>query len=399
MVQIETSMNTLKIFCWLQILSTALFYACNTSSTGNGNNTPPILDSALVSEEGLDMDALQVPAGFRVEVFGRAANARSMALSPNGTIFVGTRNEGKVYALQDINGDYKADSKFVLAENMRQPNGVAFKDGDLYVAEVNRLWKFPDIERNLEAPVKELIYDDYPEDGHHGWKYIAFGPDGKLYIPVGAPCNICESQNELYASITRINPDGSGREVFAHGIRNTVGFTWHPETGVLYFTDNGRDMLGDEVPPDELNRATEKGQHFGFPYCHGGTISDPEFGDDRPCEDFVAPVQILGPHVAALGVKFYTGDQFPGTYKGKIFIAEHGSWNRSAEAGHTGYRITTVTENDGQGTAYEPFIEGFLNPETNQAWGRPVDLLVLEDGSMLLSDDLSGTIYRISYEG
>lgn len=362
------------------------------------SDTTTQINEALTSTEGLQMDSLQLPDGFSIAVYARVSNARSLALGPKGTLFVGNRGEDKVYAVRDLNGDFKADELYTLAESMQSPNGVAVKDGDLYVAEISKLWKFPDIENNLSAPTKELIYDDYPQDGHHGWKYIAFGPDGKLYIPVGAPCNICESKGEIYASITRINPDGSDREVYASGIRNTVGFDWHPETDELYFTDNGRDMMGDEIPPCELNRVTEKGQHFGYPYCHGGVLKDPEFGNKFPCSDFVQPVQNLGPHVAPLGMKFYTGSQFPDQYKNLVFIAEHGSWNRSAEAGHTGHRVTTVTLDKGKGVAYEPFIEGFLNENTNTAWGRPVDLVFLEDGSMLLSDDLSGTIYRVTYQ-
>ncbi|MGB3463627.1 MAG: PQQ-dependent sugar dehydrogenase, partial [Cyclobacteriaceae bacterium] len=234
-----------------------------------------------------------------------------------------------------------------------------------------------------------------PTDKSHGWKYIAFGPDGKLYIPVGAPCNICESNKEIYASITRMNADGSDREIFVKGVRNTVGFTWHPETGEMWFTDNGRDMMGNNSPQCELNRVSEKGQHFGYPYCHSGDISDPELGGKFGCENFVKPARKLGPHVAPLGVKFYTGNMFPDKYKGKIFIAEHGSWNRDKKIG---YRISMVNEEDGKGTSYEPFIDGWLNKTKNEAWGRPVDIFFLEDGSMLISDDYSNRIYRVSYQ-
>ncbi len=347
---------------------------------------------------GLELDQLILPEGFKIELFGRVKNARAMALSPSGVVYVGNRRGGdEVYALLDTDGDFRADVRYTLDSGMRMPNGVSFKDGDLYVAEVSKLWRYPNIEDDFSNISKELIYDDYPTDAHHGWKFIDFGPDGKLYVPVGAPCNICESKDSIYASITRMNPDGSGREVFAHGVRNTVGFTWHPETGDLYFTDNGRDALGDDIPPCELNRATQAGQHFGYPYCHGGDLPDPEFGSKYPCEDFVQPAQQLGPHVAPLGVKFYTGQMFPEPYHMLAFIAEHGSWNRSQEAGHTGHKITTVKIEDGKGVAYEDFITGFLNPETNTAWGRPVAILFLPDGSMLISDDLKGAIYRVSY--
>lgn len=386
----------MKFLSTLIICSGILLFSC---SSGKTQKDEPSINARLQDTTGLRLDLLHLPAGFSIELFGRAENARSMAMSPNGTLFVGTRDANKVYALQDLNGDFKADTLYLLAENLRMPNGVAFKDGNLYVAEISKLWKFPDIENNLAAPKKELIYDDYPEDAHHGWKYIAFGPDGKLYVPVGAPCNICESENPIYASITRMNPDGSEREIFAHGVRNTVGFTWHPETGDMYFTDNGRDLLGDTIPPCELNRASTAGQHFGYPYCHAGYIKDPEFGDLHSCDEFVAPAQQLGPHVAPLGVKFYTGKMFPDAYKGLAFIAEHGSWNRTPEAGHTGHKITTVKIKNGQGVAYEDFISGFLIKATNKAWGRPVDILWLEDGSMLISDDFSGSIYRVTYSG
>lgn len=398
----------MKYFILFTVFLTVLI-SCDTGSqdTGTDQNknedsttvtdTTADVNEALTSTEGLELSRLTMPEGFSIAVYARVPNARSLAIGAEGTIFVGNRGGDKVYAVRDVNGDYLADESYTIAEGMRSPNGVAVKDGELYVAEISKLWKFPDIENNLASPAKELIYEDYPTDGHHGWKYIAFGPDGKLYVPVGAPCNICESKEEIYASITRMDTDGSNQEVYVSGVRNTVGFSWHPETGDMYFTDNGRDEMGDEIPPCELNRVTEKGQHFGYPYCHGGTIKDPEFGDKFPCSDFVKPAQNLGPHVAPLGVKFYTGSQFPDTYKNLAFIAEHGSWNRSPAAGHTGHRVTTVKIEEGNGVAYEPFIEGFLNQETNTAWGRPVDVLFLEDGSMLLSDDLTGTIYRVTY--
>jgi glucose/arabinose dehydrogenase len=382
----------IRIFPFLLLL---LCFSCNSESKSNGapvDNSP----EALISKDGLQLDKLKLPEGFKIDVYARVKNARSMALGSDGTLFIGTRGDDKVYAVRDSDNDFKADEIFTLATELRNPNGVAFKDGALYVAEISKLWKYENIESTLNNPYGKLIYDDYPTDGHHGWKYIAFGPDGKLYIPVGAPCNLCESKNEMYASITRMNPDGTGREIYAKGIRNTVGFTWHPETGQMYFTDNGRDMLGDDVPPCELNRITEKGQHFGYPYCHGGTIKDPEFGDKFPCSDFVKPVQNLGPHVAPLGMKFYTGNMFPEKYKNKILIAEHGSWNRSEKIG---YRITMVTEENGVGKKYEPFITGWLDEKEQTSWGRPVDVLILPDGSMLMSDDQSGTIYRVSYNG
>ncbi|WP_258099892.1 PQQ-dependent sugar dehydrogenase [Marinoscillum pacificum] len=390
----------------LSLITLSMLFGCSTSSTQEEEKTSTPTWSATKETEGLqdmtgiEFDQLTLPEGFKIELYARVNNARSLALSPSGVVYVGNRRGGdEVYALKDLDGDFKADVRYVLDTGMRMPNGVAFYDGDLYVAEVSKLWRYENIEEDFTKVSKTLIYDDFPTDAHHGWKYIDFGPDGKLYVPVGAPCNICESKDSIYASITRMNPDGSGREVYAHGVRNTVGFTWHPETGDMYFTDNGRDALGDTIPPCELNRITEAGQHFGYPYCHGGYIADPEFGDKYPCENFVKPAQQLGPHVAPLGVKFNNGNMFPEEYKNLAFIAEHGSWNRTPEAGHTGHKITTVKIENGQGVAYEDFITGFLNKETNQAWGRPVSIVFLPDGSMLISDDLKGAIYRVSYTG
>ncbi|MCP4460087.1 MAG: sorbosone dehydrogenase family protein, partial [Cytophagales bacterium] len=288
---------------------------CSSCSSANSSATSISSEhqsSDLVSEEGLQLDKIKLPDGFKIGVYARVENARSLALSPNGTLFVGNRGGDKVYAVQDTNGDKKADKKYVIASGLRMPNGVAFRDGDLYVADVSKLWKFENIEASLSNPPSpSLIYKDYPRDAHHGWKYIAFGPDGKLYIPVGAPCNVCESKNELYASITQMDPDGSNREVYAKGIRNTVGFTWHPETGEMWFTDNGRDMMGDDKPPCELNRITSSNQHFGFPYCHGGMYLDDSFGKGKDCEDFVSPAQNFQAHVAPLGLKFITSTKFP----------------------------------------------------------------------------------------
>ncbi len=350
------------------------------------------------SVSALPLDRLQLPPGFHIDTYVEGLDgARSMALGEDGTLFVGTRTENKLYAVKDTDGNYKADQVIVLDTTLNVPNGVAFKDGALYVAEVNRLLKFPNIEQNLDQlPEPEVIYDDYPDEFHHGWKYIAFGPDGKLYVPVGAPCNICESEEAIFASITRMNPDGSEREIYAHGVRNTVGFTWHPETGELWFTDNGRDMMGDDIPPCELNRVTEAGQHFGYPYCHGGTIKDPEFGEKYPCSDFVPPVQALGAHVAPLAVKFYRGKMFPEKYREYAFIAEHGSWNRSSKVG---YRISLVQLQNNKAVSYETFIDGWLNDASQEQFGRPVDILFLEDGSMLISDDYGDAIYRVTYEG
>lgn len=360
---------------------------------GDDNSSPAISDYST----GLPLNTIKLPPGFSISVFAEVDNARSMVLSPSGTLFIGNRNEDKVYAVKDTDGDHKADKRWVIASGLNMPNGVAFKDGDLYVAEVSRILRFKDIESKLSNPGKpEVVYDKYPTETHHGWKYIAFGPDGKLYVPVGAPCNICESEDPVYASITRINTDGTGMEVYASGIRNTVGFTWHPQTKELWFTDNGRDMMGDDIPPCEFNSAPKAGMHFGYPYCHGGTIKDPEFGDKRPCSDFTKPVQNLNAHVAPLGVKFYTGSMFPEQYKNQAFIAEHGSWNRTKKSGHL---VSLVKIENGKSVGYETFAEGWLNHATQEVWGRPVDILVMPDGSMLVSDDKAGIIYRIVYQG
>ena len=366
-----------------------------TSSVASEDNSMPAITEASAK---LPLELIKMPAGFSISVYAEVEDARSMALSPSGTLFVGNRSEDKVYAVKDTDGDFKADKKWVLAKGLNMPNGVAFKEGDLYVAEVNRIHKFAGIEAKLANPgVSQIVYDKFPTEKHHGWKYIAFGPDGKLYVPVGAPCNICESKDPVFASITRMNADGSGLEVFASGVRNTVGFTWHPETKNIWFTDNGRDMLGDDIPPCELNSASKAGMHFGYPYCHGGTIKDPEFGDKKKCGEFTKPVQNLGAHVAPLGLKFYTGKMFPSEYTNQIILAEHGSWNRSKKSG---YQLSLVkVDRSGKAVSYSTFASGWMDDATQKAWGRPVDVLLMPDGSMLVSDDQAGVIYRITYKG
>lgn len=331
-------MNTLKS---IPVFTLALMLACsNTNSPENSNkdststagvNDPEGGEAAITDyAKTLPLDKIKLPAGFTIGVYAEVENARSMALSPSGVLYVGNKDKGNVYAVKDTDGDFKADKKWVLASGLNMPNGVAFKDGDLYIAEISKISKITGVESKLaNPPAPTTVKDDYPTETHHGWKYIAFGPDGKLYVPVGAPCNICESKDEVFASITRINSDGSGREIFAKGVRNSVGFTWHPDTKELWFTDNGRDMLGDDIPSCELNYAPKAGMHFGYPYCHEGAVKDPEFGNKRPCSDFIAPADKLGPHVAPLGLKFYTGSLFPSQYKNQLFVALHGSWNRS----------------------------------------------------------------------
>jgi glucose/arabinose dehydrogenase len=390
-----------KFFIFISILL-LLTAACQQISkeeiTEPSATTKEWLPAITKKSAELPLTSIKLPKGFSIAVYAEVQNARSMAISPNGTIFVGNRNEDKVYAVQDTDGDFKADKVYVIASGLNMPNGVAFKDGDLYIAEKSRISKISKVESNLSAPTKpQVLYDKFPTDDSHGWKYIAFGPDGKLYVPVGAPCNICEPSKDIYASITRMNADGTGFEIYANGIRNTVGFTWHPVTNNIWFTDNGRDRLGDDIPPCELNTATQKGQHFGYPYCHGGTIKDPEFGNKRPCSDFVKPMQALGAHVAPLGIKFYTGSQFPAEYKNQIILAEHGSWDRSKK---NGYRLSLVKiDGNGKSLGYETFASGWLDENNQKVWGRPVDVILLKDGSMLVSDDYAGVIYRISYKG
>lgn len=364
-------------------------------STSPGNNKKDI----RTAKADVKLDQIKLPAGFKIDVWAAdVPNARSMAISDNGIVFVGNRQEKNVYALVDENADGKADYKFILAEGLRMPNGVAYKNGDLYVAEVNRILRFKDIKNNLTTPKFEVVYDGYPTDGHHGWKFIAFGPDGMLYVPVGAPCNICEKENPIYASITRldVSKPGSKPEVYASGVRNTVGFAWHPQSKELWFTDNGRDMMGDDVPDCELNRATAKGQHFGYPYWHAGTVKDPEFGSKgKEASAYVAPAAKMGAHTAPLGMRFYQGGMFPTTYKNNAIIAKHGSWNRSNKSGYE--VVLAKIDASGKVTGQEVFASGWLNPATQDVWGRPVDVQELPDGSLLISDDMANCIYRVTY--
>jgi glucose/arabinose dehydrogenase len=388
----------MKNISFIFLTSIFLLNACQSNSQTSKNQSDDKDHIAKFEEsKKLPLDKIILPKGFKISVFAEVKEARSLCMSPSGTIYVGNRSNDRVYAVRDENNDGKADKVYTIAKGLNMPNGVAFKDGSLYIAEVNQISKIDKIEENLANPPKPtIVYDKFPKDKHHGWKFIAFGPDGKLYVPVGAPCNVCERDDKIYSTITRINPDGSGLEIFAEGVRNSVGFTWHPDTKELWFTDNGRDMLGDEIPNCELNVAAKKGQHFGFPYCHEGSISDPEFGSKRKCEEFEAPAQKLGPHVAPLGLRFYGGKMFPTEYQKQLFIAKHGSWNRSKKSG---YDISLVKIKDNKVVEHTIFAKGWLDDESQRVWGRPVDVLELPDGSLLVSDDQAGVIYRITYEG
>jgi glucose/arabinose dehydrogenase len=339
---------------------------------------------------------LRLPPGFSIELYSsEVPNARSLALGAKGTVFVSSRKDNKVYALVDKNGDHRVDAVHVVATGLDTPNGIAYRAGSLYIAQVRRLLRLDGIDDRLDHPPQPVVLTDaLPDKEHHGWRYIRFGPDGWLYIPVGAPCNVCLRDEPIFSTIARIHPDGTGLEVFARGVRNSVGFDWHPETKELWFTENGRDELGDDLPPDELNRAGRAGLHFGYPHCHAGVITDPEYGKDHPCTEFEPPAQKLGAHAAALGMRFYTGKMFPAEYRGAIFLAEHGSWNRSKKQG---YRVAVVKLRGNEAASYEPFISGWLDESKDTVTGRPVDVEQLEDGSLLVSDDWRGAVYRVSY--
>jgi glucose/arabinose dehydrogenase len=348
---------------------------------------PPIAAAA----DKLPTAKLKLPPGFNIEVYAAGmANARSLAEGDKGTVFVGSRLVDKVYAI--ANKDGKRSVK-VLASGLYRPNGVAFHNGTLYIAELSKVSKIDKVEDVLDSPPKPtVIYDNLPKDEAHGWKFIAVGPDNKLYVPVGQPGNNV-LHDDAHGQIRRINLDGSGAEVVALGVRNSVGFDWNPENKQMYFTDNGRDWMSEDVPEDKLNRVTKVGEDFGVPYCYQGNISDPEFGWGHSCSNYTAPVGLMGPHTAALGMRFYTGSMFPKSYKNAIFVARHGSWNRSNKAG--GDVVVVKLNKDGTVKSMEPFITGFL--ENNNYVGRPVDVMQMKDGSMLVSDDWNGAVYRITY--
>lgn len=341
------------------------------------------------------LEGVKPPTGFQIEVLtDQVPLARQMAFGPKGTLFVGTMKFGtptdKVYAVRTVNGKPVVST---LLSGLNNPNGVAVRNGALYVGEVHRIVRYDDIESHLDKPPQPVVITRLPTEQHHGWRYIAFGPDDKLYVSIGAPCNVCDKGSVGYGQILRMNPDGTGREPVARGVRNSVGFDWHPTTKKLWFTDNGRDMLGDNVPDDELNRLDKVGDDFGFPYCHAGSVVDPELGKLKPCSAAVPPAAKMGPHVAALGLRFYKSGQFPASYANTAFVAQHGSWNRSQPIG---YRLMQVKIDGDKVVSVEPFLTGWLKAD-GKVTGRPVDLQWAPDGALLVSDDQEGAIYRISY--
>lgn len=342
------------------------------------------------------LQQLQLPAGFSISIYAdNLPNARSLTLGDKGVIYVGTRQQGSVYAVKDADGDGYAEKSYIIAKGLSMPNGVAYKDGNLYVAESNRIIRFDNINKQLASPPKpQVIYDQFPSDKHHGWKYLAFGKDNRLYTSVGAPCNSCLPEKDIYSTLVRLNPDGSNFEILARGIRNSVGFDWHPVSYQLYFTDNGRDHLGDDLPADELNKWTQKGQHFGYPYCHAGDILETDLADNKKCTQFTPPEWKFKAHIAPLGLRFYTGDQFPKQYKNQLFVAQHGSWNRSSPHG---YRIALVEFENNTAVAETVFISGWLTKD-DKVLGRPTDILQMPDGSLLIADDNLGVIYRVVYK-
>jgi glucose/arabinose dehydrogenase len=352
--------------------------------------------AAAAKPAGDSPAGLKLPKGFHIAVYAdNVDTARSMTVSDSGIVYVGSRKAGKVYALVDDNHDGVADRVVTVAEGLQHPIGVTMLNGALYVAEISRIIRFDAIDKTYAGkPAYKVVKDDLPKETWHGEKFIKAGPDGKIYVPIGAPCNTCDKENEAYSKLWRMNPDGSGWEEYARGIRNTVGFAWHPQSRELWFTDNGPDEMGDNMPSCELNVAPKAGLHFGFPYCHGGVLPDPKFGKANSCEPYVPPVAQLGPHVAPLGLAFYTGTQFPQMYRNQVFIAEHGSWNRENKIG---YQVSLVTLYGSKAVSKTTFISGFLGPD-DKVTGRPVDLAVMADGSLLVSDDYAGKVYRVTYQ-
>jgi len=346
------------------------------------------------SSMSIDLNSLTLPTGFEISFFAEdVLSARQMALSDGGIVYVGSMNAGNVYALKDIDGDGKADKRWTIAKHLKRPSGIAYKDGALYVADIDKILKFADIDNHLDNPLHEVFFDDLPSDRHHGWKFLRFSDKGDLIIPVGAPCNVCEAPTDKHSRLFSLDMKSKKLTEIASGIRNTVGFDFHPDTGELWFSDNGADMMGDDIPPDEINRISYNGAHFGYPYFHAGSIEDPKFGKGKVAKNYEPPVLKLGAHVAPLGIHFYRGEMFPTAYANQLFVAEHGSWNRSKKAG---YKVGVVKIKNNEVVAYENFITGFMKNE--KTIGRPAAIAELPDGSLLVSDDFAHAIYRITYK-
>lgn len=344
--------------------------------------------------QALPLEQLQLPPGYQIQVAAEVPNARQMAFSPEGILYVGTRRDGRIFALQDLDGDQRYETRHTLMSDRRMPNGIAWSNGDLYVAELTQLVRLPNVDTHLSTPpAPEPVLTGLPDITHHGWKYLKQGPDGAFYFTLGAPCNVCLESDPRFASIMRFDPNTEEAKPWAQGVRNSVGFAWHPKDQSLWFTDNGRDHLGDDQPDDELNRAERGGLHFGFPFRHARDVIDPEFGAGTETLKTQTPVALLGAHVAALGISFYTANQFPDTPETTLFLAQHGSWNRSSKVG---YRVMRIETEGDQVSSVEPFVTGWLQGQ--KAWGRPVDVLVEPDGDLLISDDQAGVIYRVWYQ-
>jgi glucose/arabinose dehydrogenase len=359
---------------------------------GVANIAPMVPPPIATPSDKLPLAKLKLPKNFNIEVYAsEMVNARSLRISDKGTVFVSTRLSDTIYAVTNKNGKREVKP---LVTGLYRPNGIALHNGTLYIAELNKISKIDNVEDHLDDASKPtVIYDDLPSDEPHGWKFLTVGPDNKLYFNIGAPCNICVPP-PTHAQIRRINLDGSGMQVVARGIRQVVGMDWHPLLNQLYFTENQRDWLSEDLPQDKLNRLAHPGQdNFGFPYCHQGDIADQQFGWGHSCDEFTKPIALLGPHSAPLGMRFYTGQMFPKEYRNAIFIARHGSWNKSKKIG--GDIVVAKLNPDGTVKSIEPFITGFL--ENNNYVGRPVDIELMKDGSMLLSDDWNGAVYRITY--
>jgi glucose/arabinose dehydrogenase len=365
----------------------------SNQNTGLKPHPTPVIATPV---DKIPLDKIQLPAGFKAELYSQGhPGGRTMVMGSKGTIFMGTRGPGRVYAV--TNRDGKREAK-VLLQGLTQPNGLAFRDGSLYVFAINQVFRYDNIEDKLDNPGEPVNLTkayNLPDTIHHNWKYVAFGPDGKMYVQVGANCNVCEINNGIHGQIRRYNADGTGMEIVARGVRNTVGFDWHPQTGELWFTDNGRDWAGNDGPEDELNvvRKGQEGAFYGFPYCHANGVPDPDIRIPNACAGVTLPAVTTGPHSAGLGIKFYTGSMFPKEYQNVAFIARRGSWNREQKFG---YDVVIARTNDGKATL-EPFLTGLLDPKANEFFGRPTYLLQMADGSLLVSDEQMGAIYRISY--